>query len=45
MKFCVVGAGSIGGFVGAKLALAGEEVTLMARGGTSQAIRAHGHAR
>jgi 2-dehydropantoate 2-reductase len=42
MKFCVVGAGSIGGFVGAKLALAGEEVTLVARGANLQAIRAHG---
>jgi 2-dehydropantoate 2-reductase len=42
MKYCVVGAGSIGGFVGAKLALAGEEVTLVARGANLQAIRAHG---
>jgi len=42
MKYCVVGAGSIGGFVGAKLALAGEEVTLVARGANLEAIRAHG---
>jgi 2-dehydropantoate 2-reductase len=42
MKYCVVGAGSIGGFVGAKLALAGEDVTLIARGANLQAIRAHG---
>ena len=42
MKFCVVGAGSIGGFVGARLSLAGEEVTLVARGANLQAIRAHG---
>jgi len=42
MKFCVVGAGSIGGFVGAKLALAGADVTLVARGANLQAIRAHG---
>ncbi|MBE0614584.1 MAG: 2-dehydropantoate 2-reductase [Burkholderiales bacterium] len=42
MKYCVVGAGSIGGFVGAKLALAGEDVTLVARGPNLQAIRAHG---
>jgi len=42
MKYCVVGAGSIGGFVGAKLALAGENVTLVARGANLQAIRAHG---
>ena len=31
MKFCIVGAGAIGGFVGAKLALAGEDVTLLFR--------------
>jgi 2-dehydropantoate 2-reductase len=42
MKYCVVGAGSIGGFVGAKLALAGEDMTLVARGANLQAIRAHG---
>ena len=42
MKYCVVGAGSIGGFVGAKLALAGEDVTMVARGANLQAIRAHG---
>lgn len=42
MKYCVVGAGSIGGFVGAKLALAGEDVTLVARGANLLAIRAHG---
>ena len=42
MKVCVVGAGSIGGFVGAKLALAGEDVTLVARGANLEAIRARG---
>ena len=42
MRFCVVGAGSIGGFVGAKLSAAGEDVTLVARGANLQAIRAHG---
>ena len=42
MKYCVVGAGSIGGFVGAKLALAGEDVTLVARGANLEAIRAQG---
>ena len=31
MKFCIVGAGAIGGLVGAKLALAGEDVTFIAR--------------
>ena len=42
MKFCVVGAGSIGGYVGVKLALAGEDVTLIARGANLEAIRARG---
>ena len=42
MKICVVGAGSIGGYVGVKLALAGHEVTLIARGANLAAIRANG---
>ncbi len=42
MKFAVVGAGSIGGYLGAKLALAGEDVTFIARGATLAAIRANG---
>ena len=42
MKFAVVGAGSIGGYLGAKLALAGEDVTFIARGATLGAIRANG---
>jgi 2-dehydropantoate 2-reductase len=42
MKICVVGAGSIGGYVGVRLALAGEEVTLIARGKNLEAIRAKG---
>ncbi len=42
MKFAVVGAGSIGGYLGAKLALAGEDVTFIARGATLAAIRAKG---
>ncbi|HTO46344.1 MAG TPA: 2-dehydropantoate 2-reductase [Burkholderiales bacterium] len=42
MKVCVVGAGSIGGYVGVKLAAAGEEVTLIARGANLEAIRARG---
>ncbi len=32
MRFAVVGAGAIGAFVGAMLAKAGEDVTLIARG-------------
>ena len=39
---CVVGAGAIGGFLGAKLALAGEDVTLIARGEHLRAINERG---
>lgn len=42
MKFAVVGAGSVGGYLGARLALAGEDVTFVARGATLAAIAAHG---
>ncbi len=42
MKFCIVGAGAIGGFVGAKLAAAGEDVTFIARWKNLDAIRNHG---
>jgi len=42
MKICVVGAGSIGGFVGVRLAAAGEDVTLVARGANLEAIRKRG---
>jgi 2-dehydropantoate 2-reductase len=42
MKFCIVGAGAIGGYLGAKLALAGEEVTLIARGAHLEAIQQNG---
>ena len=42
MKICVVGAGAIGGLMGAKLALAGEEVTLIARGAHLETIRRNG---
>ena len=42
MRFCIVGAGAIGGFVGAKLALAGEDVTYIARGKNLDAINAKG---
>jgi 2-dehydropantoate 2-reductase len=42
MKICVVGAGSIGGLLGVKLALAGEDVTLIARGNHLAAIQSKG---
>ncbi len=42
MKICVVGAGAIGGLMGAKLALAGEEVTVIDQGAHLEAIQAKG---
>ena len=42
MKFAVVGAGAIGGYLGAKLALAGEPVTFIARGRNLAAIQTGG---
>ena len=42
MKIAVVGAGAIGGFIGTRLALAGEDVTFMVRGANLDAIRANG---
>lgn len=42
MRICVVGAGAIGGFAGACLALGGHEVTFIARGANRDAIAKHG---
>ena len=42
MRFCIVGAGAIGGYLGARLALAGEEVAFIARGANQAAIRSAG---
>jgi 2-dehydropantoate 2-reductase len=42
VKIAIVGCGAIGGYVGAKLALAGEAVTVLARGATLEAVRARG---
>jgi 2-dehydropantoate 2-reductase len=42
VKICIYGAGAIGGLLGARLALAGEEVTLIARGPHLAAIQADG---
>ena len=42
MKICVYGAGAIGGYLGAKLALAGQEVTLIARGPHLEAMQKNG---
>lgn len=42
MKIAIIGAGAIGGYVGVKLALAGEDVTFVVRGENLRAIRSHG---
>jgi 2-dehydropantoate 2-reductase len=42
MKIAIIGAGAIGGYVGAKLALAGEDVTFIVRGDNLAAIGRHG---
>lgn len=42
MKVCIYGAGAIGGWLGVKLARAGCEVSVVARGATLQALRTHG---
>lgn len=42
MKICIYGAGAIGGFLGAKLAAAGADVTLIARGAHLAAMRRNG---
>jgi 2-dehydropantoate 2-reductase len=42
LKICIVGAGAIGGYVGARLALSGAGVTLIVRGKNLDAIRANG---
>jgi 2-dehydropantoate 2-reductase len=42
MKTAIIGAGAIGGLIGARLALAGEQVTFLVRGANLQAIRQHG---
>lgn len=42
MKICIFGAGAIGGYMGAKLAQAGADVSLVARGPHLKAIRENG---
>jgi 2-dehydropantoate 2-reductase len=42
MKYAIVGAGAIGGYLGARLALAGEDVTFIARNRNLAAINARG---
>ena len=42
MKVCVVGAGAIGGYLAGRLAIAGHEVSVLARGAHRDAIRRNG---
>jgi choline dehydrogenase-like flavoprotein len=42
MKFCIFGAGAIGGYLAVELALSGQEVCVIARGEHLQAIRRNG---
>ena len=42
MKVCVVGAGAIGSFIGARLSLRSCQVAALARGATAASLRAHG---
>jgi 2-dehydropantoate 2-reductase len=42
MKIAIIGVGAIGGYVGIRLALAGEDVTFIARGANLQALRTRG---
>jgi 2-dehydropantoate 2-reductase len=42
MKIAIIGVGAIGGYVGTRLALAGEDVTFIARGASLEALRTRG---
>lgn len=42
MKYAIIGAGAIGGYVGVKLALAGEDVTFIVRGANLDTIKKNG---
>ncbi|AMS04705.1 2-dehydropantoate 2-reductase [Acidipropionibacterium acidipropionici] len=42
MRIAVIGAGAIGGFYGAALSSAGQDVSFIARGATLEALRTHG---
>ena len=42
MKIAILGSGAVGGYYGARLALAGHDVTFIARGAHLAAIREHG---
>ncbi|KYF74972.1 2-dehydropantoate 2-reductase [Sorangium cellulosum] len=42
MRILIVGAGAVGGYFGARLTLAGEDVTFVARGAHAEAMRSRG---
>jgi 2-dehydropantoate 2-reductase len=42
LKIAIIGVGAIGGYVGFRLALAGEDVTFIARGANLEALRSRG---
>ena len=42
MKIAIIGVGAIGGYIGTRLALAGEDVTFIARGATLEALQSRG---
>ena len=42
MRIGIVGAGAIGGWIGARMAISGHEVSALARGATLAALREHG---
>lgn len=42
MKIAIIGVGAIGGYIGTRLALAGEDVTFVARGANLEALRTRG---
>ena len=42
MKFLIAGAGAIGGYIGARMARSGHDVTLFARGAHLAAMQARG---
>src|SRR5579885_1458559 len=42
MKTCIIGAGAIGGIIGARIAASGGTVSALARGDTLKALRANG---
>ncbi|CAJ0792241.1 hypothetical protein LMG7141_02627 [Ralstonia condita] len=41
-RICIVGAGAVGGYLGAKLALTGQPINVFARGATLQALQTEG---